>query len=101
MNLGERLTFLTALSYCKFLLSLSPADDPLGVRYFLDYYSIMSEEYEYLIRFTKSPLATTYEKWLTPGLAFSTVLAYSNLDDVENAKSMSESCIPKIPICLL
>lgn len=97
MNLGERSTFLTALSYCKFLLSLSPAEDPLGVRYFLDYYSIMSEEYEYLIRFSKSPLATTYEKWLTPGLAFSTVLAYLNLDDVENAKSLLKVAYQRYP----
>lgn len=97
MNLGERSTFLTALSYCKFLLSLSPAEDPLGVRYFLDYYSIMSEEYEYLIRFTKSPLVTTYEKWLTPGLAFSTVLAYLNLDDVENAKSLLKVAYQRYP----
>lgn len=88
MNLGERSTFLTALSYSKFLLSLSPAEDPLGVRYFLDYYAIMSEEFQYLVKFSKSPLVTTYEKWLTPGLAFSTALAYLNLNDIENAKSL-------------
>lgn len=97
MNLGERSTFMTALSYCKLLLSLSPAEDPLGVRYFLDHYSIMSEEYEYLIKFSKSPLATTYEKWLTPGLAFSTVLAYLNLDDFENAKSQLKVAYQRYP----
>ncbi|KAM9887137.1 hypothetical protein OXX79_013838, partial [Metschnikowia pulcherrima] len=41
-GLGERSTFYTALNYCKFLLALSPAEDPLGVRYFLDHYAILS-----------------------------------------------------------
>ncbi|EGW33010.1 uncharacterized protein SPAPADRAFT_60333 [Spathaspora passalidarum NRRL Y-27907] len=84
--LGERSTFFTAFSFCKFLLSLSPAEDPLGVRYFLDFYAIMSEEYKYLIQFAESPLCTTYVKWFTPGIAFSTVLAHLKLDDREKAK---------------
>ncbi|KAG7662836.1 uncharacterized protein J8A68_003606 [[Candida] subhashii] len=84
--LGERSTFFTALSYCKFLLSLFPSEDPLGVRYFIDYYAIMSEEYKYLIQFAESPLTTTYTKWYTPGIAYSTVLAHLRLGDKEKAK---------------
>lgn len=78
--------FSTAFAYCKFLLSLSPAEDPLGVRYFLDFYAIMNDDYRFLIDFYESPLVTTYKKWLTPGLAFSCALAYFNLDKVELAK---------------
>ncbi|RLV93350.1 Ribosome quality control complex subunit 1 [Spathaspora sp. JA1] len=84
--LGERSTFFTAFSYCKLLLSFSPAEDPLGVRYFMDFYCIMSEEFKYLIQFAQSPLCTTYVKWFTPGIAFSTVLAHLKLNDKENAK---------------
>ena len=78
--LGERSTFYTALAYCKLLLSLSPAEDPLGVRYFIDFYALMSEEWKYMVQFAESPLVTTYTRWYTPGIAFSTVLAHLKLN---------------------
>ncbi|KAK6202730.1 transcriptional repressor TCF25-domain-containing protein [Scheffersomyces amazonensis] len=83
--LGERSAYFTALSYCKFLLALSPAEDPLGVRYFIDHYAILSEEYKYLISLSSSPLCCTYIQWLTPGIAYSTVLAYLYLNDESKA----------------
>lgn len=86
INLGERSMFYTALHYCKFLLSFCPTDDPLGVRYFIDFYAILSEEFEYLTKLVESPLVTTYRRWLTPGLAFSSALAYLHLGDTANAK---------------
>lgn len=88
INLGERATFFTSLSFCKFLLSVSPTEDPLGVRYFIDFYAIMSGEYKYLTQLANSPLVTCYTKWYTPGIAFSTVLAYLHLNDKENAKKL-------------
>lgn len=97
MNMGERHTFLTAFSYCKFLFSLSPAEDPLGVRYFLDFYAIMSENYRYLTKLATSPLVTTYEKWLTPGIAFSSVLAHLHLGDTEAAKKSIEIAFQRHP----
>lgn len=96
-GLGERRTFFTALSYSKLLWSLSPAEDPIGVRYFIDFYAIMSEEYKYLINLAQSPLCTTYEKWLTPGIAFSSVLAYLHLDDKEGAKKQLEVAYDRHP----
>lgn len=84
--LGERSTFYTALAYCKLLLSLSPAEDPLGVRYFIDFYALMSEEWKYMVQFAESPLVTTYARWYTPGIAFSTVLAYLKLNQAEKAR---------------
>lgn len=84
--LGERSTYFTAFSYCKLLLSLNPTEDPLGVRYFIDHYAIMSEEYDFLIKFSKSTLSTTYIRWLTPGIAFSTVLACLKLNKLEEAQ---------------
>ncbi|CAH2355384.1 ribosome quality control complex subunit 1 [[Candida] railenensis] len=86
MILGERSTYFTALNYCKLLLSFCPGDDPLGVRYFIDYYAIMSEEYKWLGKFAKSPLVTTYKKWLTPGLAYSVALAHFRLNSIDEAK---------------
>lgn len=86
VSLGERATFFTSFNYCIFLLSLNPSEDPIGVRYFIDFYAIMSQEYKYLTKFAKSPLVTAYSKWLTPGIAFSTVLAYLNMNESDNAK---------------
>lgn len=96
-NLGERSTFFTSLLYCKFLLSLSPAEDPLGVRYFIDYYAIKSEEYKYLVNLAESPLITSYYRWYTPGIAFSTVLAYLLLGDKDNAKKLLKKAFTAHP----
>ncbi|EGV64913.1 hypothetical protein PSN45_005266 [Yamadazyma tenuis] len=87
-NLGERATYFTSLSFCKLLLSFSPAEDPLGVRYFIDYYAIMSQEYKFLTYLVESPLVTSYVKWFTPGIAFSTVLAYLHLNDTQKAEDL-------------
>lgn len=95
--LGERSTFSTALTYCKFLLSLNPAEDPLGVRYFIDFYAIMSEEFKYLIQFAESPLAKTYTKWFTPGLAFSTVLAHLKLNQTDKAREDLQQAFEQHP----
>lgn len=97
INLGERSMFLTALAYCKLLLSLSPAEDPLGVRYFIDHYAMCSEEYKYLINLSLSPLVTTYEKWNTPGIAFSTAYAHLKLGEKEKATKALEAAVQKHP----
>lgn len=68
------------------MLSLSPAEDPLGVRYFIDFYALMSEEWKYMVQFAESPLVTTYTRWYTPGIAFSTVLAHLKLNQEEKAR---------------
>lgn len=86
--LGERLTYFTAFTYCKLLLSFNPARDPLGVRYFIDYYAIMGEEYQWLVQYAQSPLLTTYVKWLTPGVAFLAVLAHLRLGDFVAARQL-------------
>ncbi|KAI5950558.1 hypothetical protein CANMA_005218 [Candida margitis] len=97
VSLGERSLFETALTYCKFLLSLSPADDPMGVRYFIDFYCIMSEEFGYLIQLAESPLVTCYTRWYTPGIAFSTVLAYLSLNRVDDAEKEIQKAYEAYP----
>lgn len=99
--LTQRSTFLTALTYCKLLLSLNPTEDPYGVRFFIDFYCIMSEEYEYLIDLSQSSLVTTYKEWLTPGIAFSTSLAYlrsgETTENVHKAATSLKSAFQKFP----
>ncbi|OWB74262.1 hypothetical protein B5S31_g4049 [[Candida] boidinii] len=84
--LTQKNTFFTALNACKLLLSFCPADDPYGVRYFIDFYAIHSEEYQYLIDFVKSPLVTSYKEWYTPSLAYSVALAYFRLNKLPEAQ---------------
>lgn len=98
-GLAERSTFITAFNFCKFLLSLSPAEDPLGVRYFIDHYAILSEEYQYIVDFVESPLGSTYAKWYTPGLAFSHVLALLHLDKKEAAQQALQRAYEAHPYC--
>lgn len=97
IGLGERATFSTATAYCKWLLALSPAEDPLGVRYFIDFYAMKAEQYKYILKFVESPLATTYEHWLTPGLAFSSVLALLHLNEKEKAKERLKLAYNRFP----
>ncbi|CUM64058.1 uncharacterized protein PRCAT00001646001 [Priceomyces carsonii] len=99
--LGERSTYFTAFSFCRFLLALSPAEDPLGVRYFIDFYAILGEQYEFLIKFVDSPLITTYDKWFTPGLAFSRSLAFLYLNEREKASGALKTAFMKYPILAL
>lgn len=98
-GLAERSTFYTALCYCKLLLSMSPAEDPLGVRYFIDHYAILSDEHQYLVNFVNSPLGQTYGKWYTPGLAYSEVLAHLHLGDAVAAKAALARAFSAHPYC--
>lgn len=92
--LTKKGTFETAFTYAKLLLSLSPGEDPYGVRYFMDFYAILSGNFKYLIEFIDSPLVITYRKWLTPSLAYSKALCYLHLNDYTNAKqSLKEAFI--------
>ncbi|GIX85119.1 transcription factor 25 [Caerostris extrusa] len=48
--IGQRGCSRTSLEFCKFLLSLDPDEDPLGVILMIDYYAIRSSQYEFLIK---------------------------------------------------
>lgn len=84
--LTKKGTFYTAFTYAKLLLSFAPAEDPLGTRYLIDFYAIISGEHKWLVEFVESPLVKTYARWFTPGLAYSSALAYFILGDANKAK---------------
>lgn len=97
--LAERSTFFTALTYSKVLLSFSPLLDPMGVRYFVDHYAILSGDYKWLVEFSASPLVTTYCEWFTPGIAFSEVLAHLHLGNTDSAKQTLARAFKAHPYC--
>lgn len=78
----------TPLTYTKFLLSLDPDNDPLFALLLIDLYSIRSNEFDYLINFSKSwPHATKY-----PNFNFSVALAYFfKSKDTKEGKASNES----------
>lgn len=83
--LAQRGAVATACEWCKALWSLSPLEDPLGCRYFIDHYLLLNKEYHYLIELSKSPLMTCYKQWYTLGLALGTVISYLRLEDPQSA----------------
>jgi hypothetical protein len=79
------------------LLSFDPADDPLGVRYFIDYYAFMADEFQYLIDFVNSPLCQSYEEWLTAPLLYTVALSYFKLGQLAEAKEAIENAYQRHP----
>ncbi|AGO12772.1 AaceriADR305Cp [[Ashbya] aceris (nom. inval.)] len=80
----------TASAWAKVLWSLSPLEDPLGVRYFIDHYVLLNKEYTYMLKLSRSSLVTDYRDWFTLGIALGSVLCYLNLSDKANARKELE-----------
>lgn len=95
--LTQKSIFYTALTYCKLLLSFDPRDDPYGVRYLIDYYAFLSDEFQYLIDFVNSPLCQCYEEWLTAPLLYTVALCYFKLDRMQDAKDALLTAYTKHP----
>lgn len=72
--IGQRGCNRTSLEFCKVLLSLDPEGDPLAILLAIDYYALLSEQYDFLIKM--------YSEWepirklsLLPNFKFSVPLA--------------------------
>ncbi|CCF58082.1 hypothetical protein KAFR_0D04340 [Kazachstania africana CBS 2517] len=100
LSLAQRGAFATAGEWCKVLWSLSPLEDPLGCRYFLDHYLLLNSEYRYIIDLSKSSLANTYRQWYTLGLALGTVLSYLKIEETELAKLELMKCFKHHPLAI-
>ncbi|VEU23199.1 DEKNAAC104316 [Brettanomyces naardenensis] len=95
--LTKKSTFFTALNYCKLLLSFDPADDPYGVRYFIDFYAFMSGDYQYLVDFFESSLTRCYEEWSTPSLCYTVAFCLWKLNKKDEAKEALENAVKRHP----
>ncbi|CDO96089.1 unnamed protein product [Kluyveromyces dobzhanskii CBS 2104] len=85
---SQRGAISTAAQWCKTLLSLSPLEDPLGARYFMDHYLAVNEEYQYIIQMVKNPLFNLYKQWFTLGLGLTAVYSYWKLSCIEEAQQL-------------
>lgn len=86
---GQRGCNRTALEFCKFILSLDPEEDPLGVILAIDYYAIRSSQYDYLIKLYHewNPVRNLFQ---LPNFAFSAALA-AYLLALEEEESTAEA----------
>lgn len=48
--MGSRACYRTALEFCKLILGLDPAADPVGILLMIDFYAIRSQQHEWFIR---------------------------------------------------
>ncbi|AAS52225.2 ADR305Cp [Eremothecium gossypii ATCC 10895] len=76
----------TASAWAKVLWSLSPLEDPLGVRYFIDHYVLLNKEYSYMLKLSRSSLVTDYRDWYTLGIALGSVVSHLHVSDKESAR---------------
>lgn len=68
-NLDRRGCHRSALEVCKLLLSLD-SDDPMGAIFCIDYFSLRSEEYAWLEKFSEAYKSDS-SIWLLPNFSFS------------------------------
>jgi len=93
--------WITALEFCKLLLSFDPDNDPLCVLLMIDFYALRSEQYVFLVHL--------YEEWdlhrnlsLLPNFAFSVSLAMYHMStngeyNMERADEMLQKSLIMFP----
>lgn len=92
LTLAQRGAVATASEWTKVLLSLSPMEDPLGCRYFMDHYLLLSNDYQYIIDMSKSPLMNCYKEWYTWGFSMGVVLCYLKIGETKSAETELLKC---------
>lgn len=92
LTLAQRGAVATASEWTKVLLSLSPMEDPLGCRYFMDHYLLLSNDYQYIIDMSKSPLMNCYKEWYTWGFSMGVVLCHLKIGETKSAEAELLKC---------
>ncbi|CAI4038195.1 hypothetical protein SMKI_04G5350 [Saccharomyces mikatae IFO 1815] len=86
-SLAQRGVIGTASEWTKVLWSLSPLEDPLGCRYFLDHYFLLNNDYQYIIELSDSPLMNCYKEWNTLGFSVGVVLSFLRIKEINSARN--------------
>lgn len=88
LNMDRRGCHRSALEVCKLLLSLD-SDDPMGAMFCIDYFSLRSEEYSWLERFSEE-YRSDNSLWLYPNFSYSLAICRFYLE--------RESCLKNSPV---
>ncbi|CAI4379679.1 CCQ_1a_G0011750.mRNA.1.CDS.1 [Saccharomyces cerevisiae] len=86
-SLAQRGVIGTASEWTKVLWSLSPLEDPLGCRYFLDHYFLLNNDYQYIIELSNSPLMNCYKQWNTLGFSLAVILSFLRINEMSSARN--------------
>ncbi|CAI5036749.1 AVN_HP_G0075380.mRNA.1.CDS.1 [Saccharomyces cerevisiae] len=86
-SLAQRGVIGTASEWTKVLWSLSPLEDPLGCRYFLDHYFLLNNDYQYIIELSNSPLMNCYKQWNTLGFSLAVVRSFLRINEMSSARN--------------
>ncbi|KAL6925782.1 hypothetical protein ACO0SA_000383 [Hanseniaspora valbyensis] len=84
--LNSKGLYRTVGEWCKVLLSLSPLEDPMGVKYFAGDCWIKSLDYHWLIKLSKSAIISKYKEWKCVNILLPTLLAFIRLGDIDGLK---------------
>lgn len=87
----------SASNWCKVLWSLSPCEDPLGCRFFIDHYLLQAQDYKFLVDLSRNKLFTQYKEWQTFNLDISIVLAFLKMDLHEQAAGHMKAAFQRHP----
>lgn len=85
-NMDRRGCHRSALELCKLLLLLDP-DDPMGVLFCIDYYSLRAEEYTWLEQFSEQ-YKSDNSLWLFPNFSYSLAVCRYYVENDEHAKEI-------------
>lgn len=84
--LNSKGLYRTVGEWCKALLSLSPLEDPMGVKYFAGDCWINSQDYHWLIKLSGSGIISQYKEWRCVNILIPTLLAFIKLGDESGLK---------------
>ena len=84
--LNSKGLYRTVGEWCKAILSLSPIEDPMGIKYFAGDCWIKSSDYHWIIKYCESGLVNKYKEWKCLNIMFSGVLALIRLEDEQKLK---------------
>ncbi|XBW35575.1 hypothetical protein QEN19_001149 [Hanseniaspora menglaensis] len=86
--LNSKGLYRTVGEWCKVLLSISPLEDPMGVKYFAGDSWIKSLDYHWIIKLNESGLISKYKEWKCVNILFPTLLAFIRLKDEIGLKKL-------------
>ncbi|XP_009773634.1 uncharacterized protein [Nicotiana sylvestris] len=86
-NMDRRGCHRSALELCKLLLLLD-SDDPMGVLFCIDYYSLRAEEYTWLEQFSEQ-YKSDNSLWLFPNYSYSLAVCRYYVENEEHAKDIT------------
>lgn len=79
--LNSKGLYRTVGEWCKAILSLSPVEDPMGIKYFAGDCWIRSSDYQWIVDYCESGLINKYKEWKCLNIMLSGVLALIRLED--------------------